>query len=121
MKRLLLLAILSIFNSYCDLPTKEEDLSVTIFNKSELLIIKNKRNETLYLFLVEQGYAASINWAPHFNIPKVNPYESILFPFTEIVNGDTNSSKTGDDVIVNYWTGINKTKPSIKSIVIRLK
>jgi len=104
----------------CSSPTDTTENSLSFVTLDGQLKITNNSNQTLYLFIVERGTAAAINWAPHFNDPKVIKYSSTLIDYLEIYNGSEEPVKSGDEVIVNYWDGSNKTKSKIYSKVIKL-
>jgi len=112
------LLLLFLFIS-CSSPTNplENVLSFESFNSE--LKISNGSSKTLYLFVVQRGTAAAINWAPHFNDPKVLKYNSILINFSDIYYGDK-TVKSGDEVIVYYWDDSNKLNPNVHNKVIIL-
>ena len=103
----------------CSSPTDTTENSLSFVTLDGQLKITNNSNQTLYLFIVERGTAAAINWAPHFNDPKVIKFDPILIDYKEIYYGDK-TVKSGDEVIVNYWDDSNKSNPNIYSKVIVL-
>ena len=114
-----LMALIMIFPmAYCSSPTEIDD-SLLAFPTINSIIISNTCKSTLYLFLVEQEAAAVLNWAPHFQGPKVPSDQTISIPFDEIFcnNG---SLGAGKKVIIYFWDGSNKSKPKIYSKIVQL-
>jgi|SRR3990172_8358190 len=119
--KIFFLFVLLLFISVsCSSPTETTENSLSVEALTHQLKIVNNSNQTVYLFVVERGTAASINWAPHFNDPKVIKYSSILIDYSEIYNGTAGQVKAGDEVIVYNWNDSNKTKPEINSKVVVL-
>ena len=111
--------LLLFFFVSCSSPTDPMENAFSFESFNSKLKITNNTNKTLYLFVVQRGTAAAINWLPHFNDPKVLKFDSILIDYKEIYYGDK-TVKSGDEVIVNYLDDSNKSKPNIYSKVIVL-
>ena len=118
-KIIYLFFLLIFFFVSCSSPTDPMENAFSFESLDSQLMIKNNSNKTIYLFVVQRGTAAGINWAPHFNDPKVHKNDSILIDFKDIFYGDK-TVKSGDEVIVNYWDDSNKANPKVYSIVIVL-
>lgn len=101
----------------CSSPSEPTENALSFESLEGHLKISNNSNKTIYLFVVERGIL--INWAPHFNEPKVLKYDSILIDYSEIYKGEE-PVKSGDEVIVNFWDDSNKSKPDIYSRVVVL-
>ena len=112
------LLLLFLFVS-CSSPTDPLENALSFESINSKLVVTNHSSETLYLFVVQRGTAASINWSPQFSDPKVLKYDSIIINFSDIYYGDK-TVKSGDEVIVYYWDDSNKSKPNFHNKVIVL-
>ena len=121
MKKLLLFIIVSLAYTFlsCSSPT-EIDEAITTLTTNNSIIINSSFNNTLYLFVVEQGIAARINWTTGFDDPKVSANGSISISYEDIYNGSSESVKTGDKIILNYWDRSNEANPKVYSKVVEL-
>jgi len=104
----------------CSSPTVPIDNAISLTTSENQLKIKNHSSQIVYLFVVEQESAAYIDWAPHFTDPKVAKENSLRINYSEIINGSKDPVKSGDNVIVYYWTASDKITPEVFSKVIKL-
>ncbi len=104
----------------CSSPLDSIDNSLSIEPSNSKLKIINSSNETIFLFVVEQKVAASINWTPHFGDPKVLKNSSTTINYSEIYKGSNEPVSSGDKVIIYYWDSTNKSDPKIFNKVIEL-
>ncbi|MCF6271425.1 MAG: hypothetical protein L3J41_17070 [Melioribacteraceae bacterium] len=105
-----LMAFLLVNCSTSTEPTNISALSITKNDNS--LKINNDSFETVYLFVVERGRAAFLNWAPNFNDPKISAKDSININYNNIV-GLEYPIKSGDEIIVYYWYKLDETNPEV--------
>ncbi len=119
MKKLSLFVLLALSFFSCSSPT-EIDEAITTLTTNNSLIINSSFNNTLYLFVVEQGIAARISWTTGFDDPKVSANGSISISYEDIYNGSSESVKTGDKIILNYWDRSNEANPKVYSKVVEL-
>ena len=112
------LLLLFLFIS-CSSPIDPLENALSFKSMNNKLVVTNNTGETLFLFAIQRGTAASVNWAPHFNDPKVLKYNIAIIEYKDIFYGDK-TVKSGDEVIVYYWDDSNKSKPNIYSKVVVL-
>ena len=120
MKKVVSFFIVLILLFSCSSPTESTENSVSVTKMGNQLKITNNSNQTVYFFAVEQGTASLINWAPHFDDPKIIISSSTIINYSEIYNGSKDQIETGDIVIVYYWDNRDKTNPKIYSTVVEL-
>lgn len=63
----------------CSNPVVTTENALSVKTLEDQLKITNNGNKTLYLFVVERGIAAVIDWIPQFSDPKVLKYDSIFY------------------------------------------
>ena len=98
----LLLLLLNLFS--CSTSFESPNNAVNIFTTSTNLIINNQLSEKIYFFAVEQQILTVINWAPSKSGPTIQSGKSCKIPFHEILNGKPEPVKSGDKVVVYWWT-----------------
>ena len=118
MRKIQLFFIITLIS--CSSPIEVNDEIISILKTNDSLRITNNSNQVLYLFIVEQKIAALINWAPHFDNPKVSTYNSIDITYKEIYNGKSEPVKSGDKIIVYVWDKSNQSSPDIHVKIIEL-
>ncbi len=120
-KKLILIYILfSPFISSCSNPTENVSEKILVSKLSNSLKTTNTSNQTIYIFIIEQDYAARINWAPLYDGPNIKPGESIIVYYNNIPDGINLPVKTGDKAILYYWIKPLNIKPRINSMVVQL-
>jgi hypothetical protein len=87
----------------CSESTGPDENYIELKVKTPGLEVRNNMANKIYYFLVESEFVALIDWAPEFNGPFLEAYESIIIPFTEIANGKEESVKSGDRIICYWW------------------
>ncbi len=122
MKSKILFVVLSfsILLTFCTLPNENNDNSLKISKTNNLLSLTNTTNRTVYLFIVEQESAGTINWAPHFEEPKILPTETLTITFNQINNNQQFQTGPGDTIIVYYWDKSDEENPKIYHVVVKI-
>jgi hypothetical protein len=111
----LLLSVIS-----CTTPTESTTPAIEVDAMTNSLKVTNKSDREIYLFVVERDAASVINWTPQFSDPALKSNSSIVIEFSEIFNASTESVKSGDEIIVNYWDKTDTTNPKIFNKVVKL-
>ena len=96
--------VLAIVLLSCYFPTTNAKQAVTLSLTSDSLIIHNETSNKIYIMVVESDHAAVINWAPLFSQPSISKGKSMEVKFSEIHNGKSDPVKSGDRIIVYWWT-----------------
>ncbi len=119
---IVMLLVMGITITSCTSPTSpaalnNESLNISVVNSQ--LKIQNNSDETAYLFLVERGYAAAINWAIHFGEPNISANGVKYIDLSKIASGQ-NNVKPGDEVIVYFWDDTNKSNTEVFNKIVKL-
>ena len=99
MKKVVSFFIVLILLFSCSSPTESTENSVSVTKMGNQLKITNNSNQTVYFFAVEQRAASLINWAPHFDDPKIIKNSSTIINYPEIYSGSEEQLKAGDKAI----------------------
>ena len=97
----------------CTFPTMNAKPAVTLSHTSDFLIIQNETLNKIYIFAVESGFVALIDWEPTFSKPSINGGKSLKINFKDISNGNSAPVKKGDRIIVYLWTDNYKTTKKV--------
>lgn len=123
MKKLYLLVIV-LFSLFfiisCSIPNIYENDGIMITNRNNELKINNKSNNDIYYFIVEQGIATTILWAPSLTGPNIQRGKYAVIKFSEIYAGENQTVKEGSKVIIYYWDASLISITDVKSIVVEL-
>ena len=116
----LLAVLIILLLSSCNGVTENSlnEIGVSLSNKK--IKIVNESDRTIYLFIVEQNYAALIDWFPGYDGLRVEPGKFIVINYQDVPNGKITSVDHGDNIIIYYWERALKNNPSIRNKVIEL-
>ena len=118
----MLLLLMGITFASCTSPTSSAELNTNSLDISVVnsqLKIHNNSDRTAYLFVVERGYAAAINWAIHFGEPNISANGVKYIDLSKIASGQ-NNVKPGDEVIVYFWDDTNKSNTEVFNKIVKL-
>jgi len=114
------LFLLAIILSSCSTSFESFEDKVSISATSSHIIINNQLSEEIYYFVVEQQILAVIDWAPSTSGPVIKSIESLKIPFNDIYNGKQEPVKSGDKIVVYWWTNTIQDFNGVHSEVIAI-
>ena len=117
--KVILFLLFLIFSS-CSTSFESLEDKVRISTTSNDIIIHNQLDERIYFFVVEQQILAVINWAPSKSGPVIKSRKSVNIPFNKIFNGKSEQVKSGDKVVVYWWTNSLQDFNDVHSEVIAI-
>lgn len=108
----IIFCFVSLFFLFCSSPTESTWYNSALSTRVivEKIIVTHNTDRTLYLFIVERGIIG--DWAPHFDEPKVQKFDSIIIEFSEIYY-ITDPVKSRDEVVIHFWDDSNKSRTEV--------
>lgn len=112
--------VLFVFLTACSLFTDEESPKLKFSVENEMLVVKNGKSQRVFYFVVEQNYAAQINWTISASGPYINAGSTVRIPFTEIPDGTKIGAESGDTIIFYWWLESASTVDDVENKIIHL-
>ncbi len=118
----LLIVAFTVFVS-CSSPNEPSGNDISVIAGNNMLKVTNNTGQTIHLFVTEQKSAALINWAVHFDEPKIVAHSSKEINYADIYyySEVATAPKSGDKVVVYYWYSSDKDNTVIFSKVATLE
>lgn len=120
MKKNLMLLLIGVACISCLDSITYEDDTIFISKGSCFLNITNRSDITVYYFIVEQNFAAYIEWRPSISAPNILSRNTAMVKYAAIVGLGNQAIRKGTKAIFYYWFTSDNNKFSVNNIVIDL-